>query len=222
MFGYDYLTALIRLVLAIILGGVIGFERAERGREAGLRTHIVVCLGAALVMLISEYSKKYIDPASDVTRLGAQVISGIGFLGVGCIITTGDKIKGLTTAAGLWTTACIGLAVGIGYYAVSITIVALMMIVMIGLTPIANKMYSKVTNISLSVKVKSKDSLSNILSILETYNVKVSSVNIKENSEYMNVLLDLMIEKNIKYNEFVSQIILIDGVLGIEPYKGLN
>ncbi len=159
----EYLSALLRILLSIILGGIIGFERAEKGRDAGIRTHIMVCLGATLVMLVNEHIIKSLNPAADPARLGAQVISGIGFLGVGCIITNGDKVKGLTTAAGLWTTACIGLAVGIGYYAISITVTVLMLAVMLGLTPLASKLNSRATDVSLHIKLSDKEKLYEIL-----------------------------------------------------------
>ncbi|MCX7711726.1 MAG: MgtC/SapB family protein [Clostridia bacterium] len=107
-----------RLVLACILGGIIGYERESMHRPAGFRTHILVCVGSALVMITSEFIfKRYqgltnIDPA----RLGAQVISGIGFLGAGTIIREGFSVKGLTTAASLWAVSCVGIAAGIGFY----------------------------------------------------------------------------------------------------------
>lgn len=105
-----------RIMLAIIIGGIVGLERGRKNRPAGFRTYILVCLGAALVMMTNQYV--YIRyNVSDPVRLGAQVISGIGFLGAGTIILTGkNQIKGLTTAAGLWTAACSGLAIGIGFY----------------------------------------------------------------------------------------------------------
>lgn len=112
------LEALLRLTLAGVFGGIIGFEREHSHRPAGFRTHILVAVGATLVMLTSSYifteyqGLTNMDPA----RLGAQVISGIGFLGAGTILREGFSVKGLTTAASLWAVSCIGLAVGIGYY----------------------------------------------------------------------------------------------------------
>lgn len=105
-----------RIILAILIGGIVGFERGRKHRPAGLRTYILVCLGAALVMMTNQYV--YVTyHVSDPVRLGAQVISGIGFLGAGTIVLTGkSQIKGLTTAASLWTAACGGLAIGIGFY----------------------------------------------------------------------------------------------------------
>jgi putative Mg2+ transporter-C (MgtC) family protein len=113
-----YIFIVIKIIMACVFGGLIGYEREKMNRPAGLRTHILVCLGATLVMISSEIIfQKYkgltnLDPA----RLGAQVISGIGFLGAGTILKDGLTVKGLTTAATLWATGCIGLAIGIGFY----------------------------------------------------------------------------------------------------------
>lgn len=107
----------IRLCLAVLLGGIIGYERGSKRRPAGLRTHILVCVGAALAMTTNQYVVEVLKYSADVTRLGAQVISGIGFLGAGTILVTKrQQVKGLTTAAGLWSSACMGLAIGIGFY----------------------------------------------------------------------------------------------------------
>lgn len=112
----DYGTVLVRLVLAMFFGGVIGLEGARKGRPAGFRTYMLVCLGAALTMLLGQYEVT-LGVKVDVARFGAQVINGIGFLGAGTIIVTGkQEVKGLTTAAGLWASACVGLAIGAGFY----------------------------------------------------------------------------------------------------------
>lgn len=109
-------SALLRLSLAAICGGTIGMERGRHRRAAGFRTHVLVCVGAALVMLTNQYIVAEFG-GTDPARLGAQVISGIGFLGVGTIIVDRQhQVRGLTTAAGLWASACMGLALGIGFY----------------------------------------------------------------------------------------------------------
>lgn len=109
---------LARLLMATLLSGLIGFEREARGRTAGFRTHILVCLGATLIMLTSIYIfEAYKSVASmDPARIAAQVVTGIGFLGAGTIIRSGASVRGLTTAASLWAVAGIGLAVGVGFY----------------------------------------------------------------------------------------------------------
>ena len=107
----------LRIFLSVLLGGCIGLERGWHGRAAGLRTHILVCLGAAMAALVGVYSIENLNSNSDPLRVGAQVISGIGFLGVGTILVRDrTRVTGLTTAAGLWATASIGLAIGIGFY----------------------------------------------------------------------------------------------------------
>ena len=112
----NFLSILVRICLSVLVGGILGMERGKKNRPAGLRTYILVCLGSALVMMTNQYVYLAFQ-AGDPMRLGAQVISGVGFLGAGTIILTGrNKITGITTAAGLWTAACSGLAIGIGFY----------------------------------------------------------------------------------------------------------
>lgn len=114
------LHSLLKLSYAMVSGSIIGYERSHKNRPAGLRTHSLVCIGAAIVMIVP-IELRAIDPTIqiDVTRLGAQVISGIGFLGAGTIIRNGYNVKGLTTAATLWVVAIIGLAIGGGLYTVA-------------------------------------------------------------------------------------------------------
>lgn len=105
-----------RLVSAVLAGSIVGFDRAMKRRGAGLKTHVLVCLGSALVMMTGQFIHMNYGGNMDVARLGAQVISGVGFLGVGTIIVTGrNQVRGLTTAAGLWACACVGIAIGIGF-----------------------------------------------------------------------------------------------------------
>lgn len=111
----ETLDALLKVMLAALLSGIIGYERAHSHRPAGFRTHILVSVGAAIVMLTSVYVSRNYTANLDITRMSAQVISGIGFLGAGTIIREGFSVKGLTTAASLWAVSCIGIAVGAGY-----------------------------------------------------------------------------------------------------------
>jgi putative Mg2+ transporter-C (MgtC) family protein len=114
---FNIATIAIRLVLAMILGGTIGIERGKQGRAAGMRTHILVCLGSALAAMLGLYTTEVLGYSNDPLRIAAQVVSGIGFLGVGTILLKGRfQITGLTTAAGLWCAAAMGLALGTGFY----------------------------------------------------------------------------------------------------------
>jgi putative Mg2+ transporter-C (MgtC) family protein len=110
----NIITLLVRTFVAIVCAGIIGYDRDTHGAPAGFRTHILVCLGAMIAMSTGQYAALYYT--TDIQRIGAQVVSGIGFLGAGSIIVNKRHITGLTTAAGLWASACIGLAIGIGFY----------------------------------------------------------------------------------------------------------
>lgn len=126
----NLISILLRVLLAIIAGGIIGLERGMKNRAAGFRTYILVCLGACSVMMTNQYVHQVFG-TGDPVRMGAQVISGIGFLGAGTIIVTSrNQIKGLTTAAGLWACACVGLAAGIGFYEVAVIGVICMIMVL--------------------------------------------------------------------------------------------
>lgn len=131
----QFCTVLVRAVVAVAVGLIIGNERARHGREAGMRTHILVALGAAMTSLISIYSAQILGNEGDILRLSAQVISGVGFLGAGVIVfKNNNMITGLTTAAGVWTTSIIGIAVGCGFYigAAVITAIYMLSITMLG------------------------------------------------------------------------------------------
>ena len=134
---FTFESIAVRLVLAAICGAVIGIERGFHHHAAGFRTYAIVCIGAASVMLLSEYLLLRFG-SGDPARLGAQVISGIGFLGAGTILITGHSrgqhVSGLTTAAGLWTAACMGLALGAGFIEGALVMLVLMMLIIAGLT----------------------------------------------------------------------------------------
>ncbi len=133
----------IRLLLAVIFGGFIGVERATKRHAAGLRTYILVCFGATMVMLVNQFLYDTFE-TGDVARLGAQVISGIGFLGAGTILVTSrNQIRGLTTAAGLWACACMGLAIGVGFYTLSIVSFTIIIVALTFLPKLENLFTAK-------------------------------------------------------------------------------
>ena len=115
--GFSLLGITIRFIFVTIVGTVVGIDREMKNRSAGIKTHVLVCIGACMVSTTSQYvSIMFQGVAGDINRLGAQVISGVGFLGVGTILITGkNQVRGLTTAAGLWVCACVGLAAGMGF-----------------------------------------------------------------------------------------------------------
>lgn len=156
-FDWPWLTTVVlRLIIAFILGALVGYEREQASRPAGFRTHTLVCVGAALVILTSEYMLRSYRPdiTFDPTRMGAQVISGIGFLGAGTIIRTGASVRGLTTAASLWAVACIGLAAGSGFYGGAVIATVLAVIILTGLKKFEKRLSEKRGNTNLQIVIK--------------------------------------------------------------------
>jgi putative Mg2+ transporter-C (MgtC) family protein len=174
MYELNTFSICVRLLLAIVLGGIIGLERGATRHAAGFRTHILVCMGAALAMLTNQFIYDTFSTLVDPARMGAQVITGVGFLGVGTILVTGSKkIKGLTTAAGLWASACLGLAAGIGFYDGAI-IGGIAIFVSLALLPkIESHFYLRSGVISIYVEVTDFDSFKNFMSSLGSQRITV-------------------------------------------------
>ena len=174
----SFWAILVRLTLAVVCGGVIGAERETKRRPAGFRTHILICLGAAITTLTSQYLLLSLHLFTDVARLGAQVISGIGFIGAGTIIVTRDKrVKGLTTAAGLWAAAIIGLACGAGYVecaAFATLVVLVVELVLIRLF----KLTSKNTDLTLYIEYAHAVCMESVLALLRERRVQIESLEI--------------------------------------------
>ncbi len=172
---FNYLL-LIRLVAAVICGGIIGWERGGTKHEAGLRTHIIVCLGAASIMVVSQCIVEQYAIEQEIMRMGAQIVSGVGFLGAGSIIMDGNRIRGITTAAGLWTTACVGIVVGAGYYIVALVVVFLMLFTMLGLRSATRKLMQKSSKSAVKVEITGPDSLKNAINVMLDLNVGIKSL----------------------------------------------
>ena len=154
-YDINLFSTFIRLILAVIIGGAIGLERGANRHPAGFRTHILVCVGAALAMLTNEYLCQ-VYGTGDPARLGAQVVTGVGFLGVGTILVTGkNKIKGLTTAAGLWASACLGLALGSGFYDGALVAAILIFCSLAFLPRMENYFYKRSKGLSLYIEIDS-------------------------------------------------------------------
>ncbi len=154
----DHFEILIRLFLGAILGGLIGVEREQRNGFAGLRTHMLVCVGATLIMIVSQYGFYSVIEQQviilDPSRVAAQVVSGIGFLGAGTILIGRNIIRGLTTAASLWAVAALGLAIGGGLYIAAFGTTVLILVILAGLKPLENLLFKKdhVTGLKIEIK----------------------------------------------------------------------
>ena len=173
---------LIKMVLATIMGAIIGFERKSRNKEAGIRTHSIVALASALMMIISKYGFFDIDKY-DAARIASQVVSGIGFLGTGLIFIKNNSVNGLTTAAGIWATAGIGLAMGAGLYAVAICGTLLIVIVQILMYKDA---FLNKDHLTITFEVSLEDSFNTIREIrscLERFKLEIQNVEIIKKSK---------------------------------------
>ena len=212
-----YTSMLLRLIAACLLGGIIGYEREHVHRPAGFRTHILVCVGSALVMITSEYiyykfsARVNVDPA----RLGAQVISGIGFLGAGTIIKEGVNVKGLTTAASLWAVSCVGIAVGIGFYSGALIATTIIFLTLVVIKKTQGKMGSqKDTRLYIHTHIK-KGEVNAITKLFEEMGVKVKKTDFMSSDRDGEMVL--------KYTFDISNQItlaeLIEAVLCHEPVR---
>lgn len=213
---------IIRILLSIILSGIIGTERERLRRPAGLRTHILVGVGATLVILTSVHLTEIYDNIQ-IDRMGAQVISGIGFLGAGTIIQQGNIVQGLTTAAGLWAVACIGLAVGAGFYfgAVATTIIVLITLVLFKEKQLISG--SKYLDIDITL-INDNGQIEKILSSIEDMEVEVSTIEfLKQDNEKEN---QITIEMNLELedygikNDIINKIISQEGVVRVSKKVG--
>lgn len=175
-------SIILRLVICTICGGAVGIEREWRHRTAGFKTHILVCLGAAVCMMTGQYVREYMKISGvDPTRIGAQVISGIGFLGVGTIIVTKNaKVKGLTTAAGLWVSACIGLAVGIGFYEIAILSTILVVALFLGVRQLNMFDVVRENNMHVYIELRDVTYVRVIMNLFRENKYSVYSMSMKE------------------------------------------
>ena len=182
------LSVLVRLLLAMAFGGAIGLERGRKRRPAGFRTYMLVCLGAALTMLLGQYEVQMlltrwdamvptVAGQTDISRFGAQVINGIGFLGAGTVIVTGrQEVKGLTTAAGLWTSACMGLAIGAGFYEGVLLGFLLVFVCVRFLPAVESLMMERARNMNVYVEFRSLDDIGAIINRIKAQGVVIYEV----------------------------------------------
>lgn len=215
-----YLVILFKLVLSVMLGALIGYEREFKNRPAGLRTNILVCLGAALVQILSlDVFSSYSGIANpDPARLGAQVISGIGFLGAGTIMREGANVKGLTTAAGLWVVACIGLAIGNGSYVAGTLAAILTYVTLKALKGIEGHVASRSPYLNIEIQLENKPGqIGTIGQMLGSMNVNIKNIEFKDyGGEVLNVYLVLKVPASIDKQEVLDRIMELEGVYAVD------
>ena len=220
-----------RLLTATLFGGLIGLERARKQRAAGFRTYMLVCIGAALTMVLGQYQYAlyngpwqtlipHVDAAPDVARYGAQVVNGIGFLGAGTIIFTGRReVIGLTTAAGLWASACMGLAIGAGFYEAAILAVLLIVLSMRLLSRIEAGIVAHTRNINLYVEFESVKNLGAIIALIKTMDVRIYHVDVdtdaKKDALSRNAVFYIRMYRPMAHENMISKIAALDSVRAV-------
>lgn len=210
----------LRVLIAVAIGGLIGLERGMKNRPAGLRTYMLVCVGACVVMLTNQYTYQ-VYQVGDPVRMGAQVISGIGFLGAGTIIVTSrNQIKGLTTAAGLWTAGGIGLAIGIGLYEVAIASSAAVFIILTVLHQLDFRVRKKAHILEAYVELDQQTHLGNFLKEardrgLEPSNVQLDHEDVVSGSQ-LSFIVTIKGNKSQNQDAMFTQLRKLEGVEYIE------
>jgi putative Mg2+ transporter-C (MgtC) family protein len=215
---------LLRLALAAALGGAIGAERELRDREAGFRTHLLVSLGAALFTLVSAYAWTdwaFSTPAGlvfDPTRIAAQVVTGIGFIGAGAIIRQGLSIRGLTTAATLWIVAAIGMAAGAGYYTAAVVTTALVLVSLWPLRLVAHQVFSRLRaeEGQLSVFLRSGAGGASLISALEDFGARLRRLDFEEAEGGRRVSAVVQLRPGAEPHQLVTRLMEQEDVLGAE------
>lgn len=213
----DWLTVTVRLVLAVICGGAIGIERERKGRAAGFRTHILICLGAAMTTLTSQYVVFELGLNADLTRIGAQVIAGVGFIGAGTVMVIKRRqIKGITTAAGIWTAAIVGLCCGAGFYEGALLATLLVLLVEILLSRLEDLLVSKQTTLSFRIEYTDAKRLADILDVTNRYNIRVLDIDVKIEDECNRTFLTVKLPRRCCIDEVVASFKALDGVRSVE------
>ena len=170
----NLLSVIVRMLLAVICGGVVGFQREKDGKDAGTRTHMMICVGSAMVTATSQYLFLVLHQFTDVARLGAQVIAGLGFIGAGTIVVTQyRRVRGLTTAAGLWVIGIVGLCCGAGFFEGALLATLLLLFASEVIGKLEKKRFAMTTNIDMYVEYDTQENLRSIMVYLRDVDVRV-------------------------------------------------
>ena len=211
-------AVVLRMLLAAAAGGAIGLEREFRRRPAGFRTHILICLGACITTMTSQYLLLEMHYYTDITRLGAQVVAGIGFVGAGAIVVTRSRqIKGLTTAAGLWVSAIIGLSLGAGLYEGGIYAMLLVLGAELVLTRFEYRTLRNSSRLNLYVEYETRPQLDGVLMLLEREHIKASRLEITRSGCGYCAVLALQLPRDIDLTAVLSRVGNMPGVARSYP-----
>jgi len=221
------LSTFTRLLLAAVFGGTIGMERGRHRRAAGLRTHMLVCMGATLAMITNQYIVNEFGSA-DPSRLGAQVISGIGFLGVGTIIVDREQqqVRGLTTAAGLWACACMGLALGIGFYMGAFFAYGFILATIIILNRVGQRIINKSRSMEIYTEFETHEQVDEFVALLAQNSIKVSHLEhvrprepISKEYQCTAAIINLKLPKRYDHDKLLGDLEDANGLIIIEELR---
>ena len=175
--GFNTVSISFRIVMAVVFGILTGLDRTRKRRPAGFRTHSLVCLGATMTMLVGQYMVYSMNITSDPARIGAQVVSGVGFLGAGTILLKGkNQVKGLTTAAGLWASACLGLAIGIGFYLAAVIGLFAIIFIEAFMSHLNDRLIRDSNVVNIYIELLANQNLGNMIMVLRENEVQVTDI----------------------------------------------
>src|SRR5262245_42521092 len=214
--------ALLRIVVAAALGGAVGIERELRDHDAGFRTHMLVAIGSALFTIISAYAfRDFLVGGgavvrADPTRIAAQIVTGIGFLGAGAIIRQGLSVRGLTTAASLWVVAAIGMAAGAGYYSGALVTTVVVLVSLWPLRIAARRIFERIRpgELRLEVELRASESPSVLLPPLEQRGVSVQAFEVEDSRDRRRVALEVRVE-DVQPEVVTAELMRLEPVLGV-------
>lgn len=225
-------SMMLRVLLAMLVGGFLGFDRERKNRPAGFRTYMLICMGAASTQILAQYldlmlatqwadALAVVGKPTDVGRLGAQVVTGIGFIATGTILVTErHEVKGLTTASCLWAAACMGLAIGAGFYEAVLVGFALIVLIMKVIPFVEEPFLARSMNMNLYVEMDNIENVGEVVSYLRAGRVKVFDVElgkIERNGEtHIKGLFNIRLPHRFPHTELLASVALLDGIVAIE------
>ena len=219
-------SAVFKLLLSLVLGGIVGIERKRKGQMAGVRTFALICMGSTLAMIVSAYipiiyNLKVGDPA----RVAAQVVSGVGFLGAGAILQNKGSIRGLTTAAGIWIVAALGLAIGVGLYLIAIITTAFILFTLVSLERYEHQVMSERSAKSIQIVTKSlKVNTAEMKQTFSHYNIIVHDVLLDYNYENQTAVItfDVLTKRTTNFESLFSEMKSTYPLISIQLRNDIN
>lgn len=219
LYEFNDITALIRLMMALIASGILGIERTRKLRPAGMRTYMLVCIGACSTMLGGISLYETYGPGFDPARMAAQVISGIGFIGAGTImVAPHQKVRGLTTAAGLWGVACLGINIGVGNYVIALGVFSAMLMTMLLADKLEIILFRHLRRIHVTILMRSLETLTEIRNVMLTRNITLSNLEFAQAVEGQGISMTcfLRLHRRTIHQEAIAELEKIPGVIHVE------